>query len=334
MRLAALAVVLLAPLAHAGDCEVVFPAGPEAVAVVAPGPHRVLVEVLDFADAPVRCSDADAASVMWSGARSVDGLYREITGGALSFYGDVVRVQIAASVTETGCPSGTTWQAAGDAAARAAGYDPASYLHVVQVLPDAVKCSWAGRAYLGCLNQPCRVWIRTCSAPDVWAHEIGHNLGMMHAGTAAAPEYGDISDIMGTGGNGWRRINAIHAFDQSWTPAEYANASGTYHLAPLEATSGTRVLRSGDYYISYRAPLGYDTTLSTNYSLKTSVHAWVGGTSPNTLLLAVLRDGESWTGGALTVTQLHHDTAGADVRLDFGGMPAVQHVHRTDLEGL
>lgn len=65
-------------------------------------------------------------------------------------------------------------------------------------------CSWAGLAGVGCghysqlpkLKGSCTAWYRAKTGV-VRAHELGHNLGLSHAGSTSA-EYGDPQALMGT----------------------------------------------------------------------------------------------------------------------------------------
>ncbi len=74
---------------------------------------------------------------------------------------------------------------AAEDAAQAAGVDLSLYRHRVLVLPrhnDLPDCSWAGVANVGC-SSFCRAWIAEGESPMVFAHELGHNLNLAHAGT-------------------------------------------------------------------------------------------------------------------------------------------------------
>ena len=58
-----------------------------------------------------------------------------------------------------------------------------------------------------------------CDIGDIYGHEVGHNLGMMHASTPSG-EYGDNTDIMGLGQNRLRQVNAPHKEQMGWLPPE------------------------------------------------------------------------------------------------------------------
>ena len=53
------------------------------------------------------------------------------------------------------------------------------YQHRLFVLPSNVASSWAGYAQVGS-GSACWAMVATCDRGDVYAHELGHNLGMWH----------------------------------------------------------------------------------------------------------------------------------------------------------
>lgn len=301
--------------------------------------RAAIVIVADFVDQSVSCSDSSIADLMWTGSRSIDGLFLETSNGALGFphdidnngSSDLYRVSIPASINE-GCNS-SAWADAADAAATAAGADLSLYRHKLYVLPGDVGCEWAGLGTLGC-GSSCRSWVNTCALPDVYAHELGHNLGMHHASTdddddgQVDCEYCDRSDIMGIGGVGWRQVNAGHKEQMGWLPAgaieEITGApDATRVLAPLEHdpafATAPQLLKIAvpdsdqSYYVSYRVRSGYDEGLSTSYADRTNIHRFSG--SGRTLFVAALEDGQSFEDpmGSISITQLDHGPGGATV---------------------
>jgi hypothetical protein len=317
----------------------------EAAAAIG-GPRKAVVLLVDFANAAVACAGSAVAGLMFTDAQSVDGLYRESSFDAVSFPGDtdsngqpdVFRVAISATTAESCNPYG--WASAADSAAQAAGVNLGPYQHRVYVLPANQPCSWAGLANLGC-GGTCRSWIGNCNLADVYAHELGHNLGMAHASTdpghdgAIDCEYCDTSDFMGYGGIGWRQVNGPHKMQMGWLPAQQQvgvapGGPTTYTLSALEADPDLapfpQVLRiprpaSGDYYyVSYPTRTGYNAALSNQYAYRTNVHTWPGSGSSNTLFVQALPDAQSFAdaGLQLTITQLAHDATTATVRVTLG----------------
>lgn len=309
-----------------------------AAAAAVAGERRSIVLLVDFANAAVSCSTAQVAGLLFEGARSVDGLYRESSWDRLRFPGDgdgdgspdVFRVSI--DDTIAGCnPVG--WAAAADEAARDAGLALDAAQHVLYVLPSATGCVFAGLATVGCPGV-CRAWVKSCGTADVYAHELGHNLGLWHASTDANndglldSEYGDLSDVMGIGGVGWRQHNGPHKERLGWLPAGQVigpeEAGSTVALAALEtdplATAWPQLLRwpgaggEAPYYLSYRTRVGYDDALHAGWIGGVSIHRWAG---ENSIHVATLADGETFSDEAagLSVTQLAHDGSMALVAL-------------------
>ena len=122
----------------------------------------------------------------------------------------------------------------------------------------------------------------------VLAHELGHNLGLAHAGglvctdagvpapmgdscTADGFEYLDPFDAMGSGdiGSGQslvRQMSMEHKLALHLLPTsavKVIGTSGTYRIAPMETLTGTpELLRipkfgGGNYFVEYRQPIGF-----------------------------------------------------------------------------
>jgi hypothetical protein len=328
----------------------VLDAGLTAPAALVSGGRKAIVLVVDLTQdgKTVTCTDAAIASTMFTGNPSVDTLYREASFNLLSWPADtngngapdVVRVAINSS---GGSCSDATWRSLADSAATAKGVNLGLYQHKVYVLPSSVACQWAGYAQIGC-GSSCWAMVSTCDRGDVYAHELGHNLGMYHAsfdadddgvvdatcpwgGWSGGGEYCDDSDFMGISTNVWRQTNGPHKDQMGWLPAANVvtvTTSGAYDLAPLEATPASlpmllRVARpasGGYYYLSYRRGLGFDANMRADYADRTSIHTSPGG---NTLLVKFLGDGQSFADGAngLTITQTGHDAAAAHVTVSM-----------------
>jgi hypothetical protein len=316
-----------------------------AVAASVSGVRPTVVLAVDFQDAAVACGDGALAGVMFSGARSVDGLYQSASSGALSFSGDadgdgapdVFRVALASPAGATCDPF--AWADAADAAAEQAGVALDLYDHRLYVLPGAAACPWAGLATLGC-GAFCQAWVTTCDLPDVYAHELGHNLGMHHASTdedndaSADCEYCDTSDFMGIGGLPWRELNGPHRVQLGWLPAQQIAVAGqsgdeTLALSPLDEDPALaafpQVLQvavpgAAPYVLSYRRRSGYDEGLDAAFAGKTSIHRHPEGGATRTLLVAVLDDGEQFTDASagIELTQLFHSDGAATLLVATG----------------
>ena len=175
-------------------------------------------------------------------------------------------------------------------------------------------------------------WVFTCNLRGVYAHELGHNLGMDHAATPAS-EYGDATDPMAFGSQQLRPLNAPHRQQLGWLApgtAQMVTQNGLYDVAPLAldpvAATAPEALTihkpdTGEYYyLSYRFPVGFDNYIDGTYYYRLSVHRYKGdGSSSKTWLLTGLDDGQSFVDGAngITVTQVSHDSTHATARIEF-----------------
>ena len=294
-------------------------------AVVVAGEQKTLVIVGNLADASVTCSVDAIGNLMFNDpASSIDTLYRETSYDRIWLNGQVVgpyNLNFSASTCDS-----TRWADAADAAARADGIDIDAYSRKVYVLPSV--CSVGGLGEVG--TNPSRAWVFHCDLPDVFAHELGHNLGMQHAATPSSA-YGDISDIMGGSGRPLRQINAPHKEQMGWVPSQElvtVTADGTHDIAPLEldplntlTPSGLKIPKpdTGEhYYVSYRQRIGFDANLELfSYLDRTSVHVWDG--NGTTSLVGVLADGETFQDSinGIAVTQISHAADHATVQLQF-----------------
>lgn len=306
------------------------------------GDQKTLVIVANFSDAVVNplmpgadCSIQAISDRMFTSPldRSVDDLYRDMSRTKVSFSGKVVGPYTLTALSTDACAN-NTWAEETDAVAAAQGDDPAAYARRVYVLPRST-CPAAGLADLGVT--PSRAWVFTCDVDHVYAHELGHNLGMQHAATETS-EYGDYSDIMGSQG-GLMPVNAPHKSQMGWlTDVETTviTQDGEYNVAPLPLdpmlASAPQVLKmqkpaSADYYyVSYRHGTGFEANACCGYLDRLSVHRWAGG-SNKTYLLAALADGQSFVDPAtgFSVTQISHAdtfaTASVHVPAACGALP-------------
>ena len=189
-----------------------------------------------------------------------------------------------------------SWASQAKAAAAADGFAAAGYQHVMYVFPGRSACNWAGLAYLPGSES----WINGDLTVRVTGHEIGHNLGLNHAGswnctsggapvtlssTCTVSEYNDPFDNMGSSGDrhshGWHleRLGVLQPSN-----VKTITAPGTYSmtsaLAPTAQPTTLRIPRTRDsdgdvldwYYLEIRARGG----VFDDFSLSDSV---LGGVS-------------------------------------------------------
>ncbi|MDO8552194.1 MAG: peptidoglycan-binding protein [bacterium] len=120
---------------------------------------------------------------------------------------------------------------------------------------------------------------------NVFSHEMGHELGVMHANSreCSGPsldrdcrhnEYGNAFDIMGYGNNA-EHFNAYYKDSLGWldnSSKVSITQSGRYSLSPIEARTGVRAgiitnpatPSALPLYLEFRQPMGYDSILPPN----------------------------------------------------------------------
>jgi hypothetical protein len=299
------------------------------------GDQRTLLMMVNFNDATLSCSAGTITNTMFtdSSGQSVNALYRDTSHGQISFSGNVVGpYTINYSVTR--CDP-DAWSKAAEAAATAAGVDVASYPHRVYVMPESY-CAAAGLGSVG--GNPSHAWVFTCGTKGVYAHELGHNLGLDHAASSLngqTNEFGDGSDPMAMSGNGLLGLNAPHRHQLGWASPQLITQAATYRVAPLGLDPATvsapqaymiPKADTGDYYyVSTRLALKYDSILQPYYVNALSIHRYTGRVLPSTAdvtrtyLLGELTDGQSFSDSVngITVTQISHDSAGSSARIEF-----------------
>ncbi len=304
------------------------------------GEQRTIVLLANFTDAALSCSTDEVRDLMFTDIsdNSVDDLYQETSLTEVWFTGDVAGPYTLDYYSSGSCDY-SGWASALEAAASAEGINFSAYNRKVYVSPRSNTCGWAGLGTVG--GNPSRSWILRCGIPDVYAHELGHNLGMYHAsketvtpdGKKTINEYGDTSDIMGYGGYPLRQINAPHQEQMGWrAPAQIqtVTAGGLYDIAPLELyaleTVAPQVLKIAipntydSYYLSYRQSIGFDGNLRPEYLDGLAVHRYNGGRS-RTYYLTTLADGLSYVDAThgMTFTQVGHSAQGVSVDIRLAG---------------
>lgn len=271
-----------------------------AAATVVQGDQKTLSILVSFNDKAIACTASDVAGrVFGSSGATVNTLFKDASRGLVGFSGTAVG-PFTIDYSSVGSCSYSAWATAAEAAAKAAGVDPALYTRVNYVTPPNATCGWTGLAYMPGRQS----WVQACSATGVYAHELGHNLALHHAATPTY-EYGDGSDPMGgakpIGLNGANRVMA------GWQPTGSVldvTGGGSYTVASVSDSSIVaipQVLRlpkadtAETYYVSLRQATGYDSTLAAQYVNTLSVHRATGTLPTRTYLMQVLAAGQSFT---------------------------------------
>ncbi len=183
---------------------------------------------------------------------------------------------------------GSTINTYGRQAAADAGIDLSGFGRVIYVFPSNSTCGWAGMANVG--GTLPSIWINGWLTLENVGHETGHTFGLRHAhslecgatavGAACTTwEYGDTIDIMGNTAAG--HFDAFAKERLGWLNNKTqptittVQASGRYAIEAYSAAPGglpkaLKIPRGTDpttgatlwYYIEYRQPIGFDTTLA------------------------------------------------------------------------
>lgn len=299
--------------------------------VMVSGEQKTIVLVADFTDTAVSCSTLDIEDSLFSdpNQQSVNHLYRETSLDQVQFSGTVAG-PFTINYSSTDTCNVSAWAQAAEDQAVASGINLGDYNRKVYVLPKQNGCGSAGLSTVG--GNPSRSWVFRCDMPDVFAHELGHSLGMGHAGNATG-EYNDTSDIMGFSGSGMRQINGPHQEQMGWREPQQIteiSADGIYDVAPLELDSVSAIapqllkIRKPDtgewYYLSFRQAIGFDATLSNTYLSGLSIHRHAGnGASSKTVWIDTLADSENYSDSVngLSITQLGSSENSVSVEISF-----------------
>jgi len=255
-------------------------------------------------------SKAAVQSSTFGATKSVADWYSQMSGGQVALTGTVYGYYDGVR----SCDLATELSAAAAAAAQH-GYVASNYTNLVVYTPDQA-CNFSGMAWIRANG----VFLNGTVLPGVIEHELGHNLGLMHAGASAcgaAPvsagcliEYGDPTDVMGdpSADHGY---DAEHKYMLGWIPnAEVRTVTtGTATIAltasedPLVAGSTELIhVRAADgtlFAIDRRASVGYDVGLSGVW-IRQVAHVQTDDTE--LLTPGALRAGETFTDTAHDVT--------------------------------
>jgi len=192
------------------------------------------------------------------------------------------------------------WSDKADEIASARGYNPENYQRKVYIFPTTQSCSYEAWTHLN----GDKIWINGINMIFIYLHELGHTFGLEHANSLSCKEkqiddysrcqiyeYGDPFDIMGA----WNAFhtNAANKVYLGWIPlsrVREVNKSGYYTLYPLEMVSfepqALRISKRDTaefYYLEYRQPIGFDSSLPKGITSGTTIH--IRRTSGETLLI-------------------------------------------------
>lgn len=288
---------------------------------------------------------------------SSDEYFKEVSYNQVSFPGDANLVTNWYTVpynSGVGCDYNIggeldDWTTSAMAQATTDGWVLGNYNRYIFIFPDNSSCDWAGLGEVG--GTPTMMWSNGSNDDRLFSHELGHNVGVGHAsyrdcGTSviknysncSTSEYGDIYDVMGY----WNRYHFNAAFKQKsgWIPAgeiTTVSTNGNYTLNVLEdPASAKKALKiqkpdtSEYYWLEYRQPTGFDSTLGAGVTRGVIVHTYNGVPGDNTYLLdmtpqngwsdVALSDGASFedTSNEIFVQQISSDATSVQISVIFG----------------
>lgn len=272
------------------------------------------------------CNPVDLNNKIDGPAGSVNTVYQDITHGQIAFSANLGPTIVLPTYDPGFCDRGNlSWMDTVNSMASAKGFNVADYDHIIYVFPYISTCGFGGYGALGGNF----IAINGCNDSRAFTHEVGHNLGMMHASSidsnGNAQEYGEAADFMGFDYYNPSHVvstNGPHRMLMGYMPPKDVSA-GTYDLIPIQTNSNgqLQVIRvpknsSEYYYISARTNTGVDVTNTTGVD----IHTWAGS---NTYLYSRINTGGSFTDSntGLSITNMGNTSGGGyTVKIAYGGV--------------
>ena len=327
------------------------------------GPRKVAVLLVGLPGQSFQqgWSAGEARSKVFTAPNSANAFYAEESYGEITLTGKLrsdgdVFGQFGITPNSSGCAY-EEWDEEANRAAENAGVDLSGYGSIVYDFPLQLSCDWSGIAGVG----GSWVNINGNASSGVVAHELGHNLGLEHAGswtcteggvrvqisdTCTVSEYGDPFDTMGNAAanrhnSGWNLEKLGILGPQN---IETVTESGTYSIqSALTKTKQPTVLRIARsvspshfvrswYYLEIRQSGGVFESGSDAAMSGVSIRATAEGGSPETLLLdanpstatfadAPLQPGETFDGGRVQVKTVSAGAGKATVEVHLNTAP-------------
>ncbi len=257
------------------------------------GNQRTLVFLVNFQDDPTELIDGgQVKNSLFNNQNSVNNFYKENSYNKIDFSVDVAGY-FTIPYKNFDCNSKyDEWAYSAEAIAFSKGIDISKYNRHVFVFAGR-DCDFSGLGSVG--GNPSKAWITGTSDESVFAHELGHNLGLSHANSldcdgesvkesiwdCHSEEYGDPTDVMG---GYYYSFNAPHKDEVGWLDSSQittVNNNSTVTLTPLEQnTPGLKAVKipipNSDeyYYLSFRQRFGFDSTLDSRFVNGANIHIW------------------------------------------------------------
>ena len=299
----------------------------------------ILVKFQDTTSVPFTQADVQAVAV--TNANSVANFYPEVSYGKQGLNVTVTPWLTASMNTSTSCDYTSIANAANNAAT-AAGYALSNYKNKFYVMPHNTSCGWAGLAYVG---SPYQAWSNGYNSGQVYTHELGHNFGLYHAGSASClsagcsvAEYGDPYDTMGN--KAMMHYDSTQKAKLGWLAssavATHTGGTANYTLYPFEASGGATyavkiaAASSRTYWLEYRQPLGFDASSTGGVQFRVAAPFASSSGSDDTQIfnsgfgLVGLPVGSTYTDATygISVTVLSASASGATVQVSSAPLTA------------
>lgn len=299
----------------------------------------ILVKFLDTASVPFTQANVQAVAI--TNPNSVANFYPEVSYGKQGLNVTVTPWLTASMNTSTTCDYTSIANAANNAAT-AAGYVLSNYKNKFYVMPHNSSCGWSGLAYVG---SPYEAWSNGYNSGQVFTHELGHNFGLYHAGSASClsagcsvAEYGDPYDTMGN--KAMMHYDSTQKAKLGWiaSSAVVTHTGGTanYTLYPFEASGGATyavkiaAASNRTYWLEYRQPLGFDASSTGGVQFRVAAPFASSSGSDDTQIfnsgfgLAGLPVGSTYTDATygISVTVLSASASGATIQVSSSALAA------------
>ncbi len=337
-----------------------------APAAIAAGPRKVAVLLVSFAsDSGEPWSTASARSEVFTAANSVNAFYEEESYGGISLTGKLRADGDVFGTFKIDAPTGgcayNEWAKKANEAANQAGVELAGYQHIIYMIPFQSSCSWIGLAGVSTNGAASGAMINGNSGVGVVIHELGHTLGLFHAGSwsctsggvrvqisdnCSISEYGDPFDTMGNTSaprhnSGWNLVKLGILGPEN---IETVAASGTYSMrSALHQTTEPTIVRipreresdgtvTSWYYLEIRQQGGVFENVADASTTGVSIRVAPSGSSAETLLLdanpatatfqdAPLAVGQTFDGGPVRIKTLAAGEGAATVSVELDEEP-------------
>lgn len=238
------------------------------------------------------------------------------------------------SFVSSSCEFGAWGDYALHYAERSLGVPVWEYKHRIFIVPKGDVCPWGGMGYVGCTND-CRVWVSgdLWNMPMVYIHELGHNMGLEHAGMLGDNGYGDFSSAMGFCCNS-RCHGAPHSNVLGWsqplaildTTSLRAGRWLTFTVPAAVHDKKNHIVITPDWkdrnahklYVSYRKRRGVDIGLQAGFADAVILHSMPFGSNTSSFETSLqanqmVEDARLGTGVTLFVSQTNDTHATVSV---------------------